>query len=183
MRRAVSFRPSLVPARVNLACGLKLAGRLDEAGEHLRIALKHQPKSADLAGKLGTVYHAQRKFEQAATLLRQAVSKLPERADLWNDLGSVLADLGRLDEAGECFDKALTLEPDNIDTQLETGSADSGWTGASEFVWLATVYRRLGFTAQPKYLEIAESSGYVDLWERRGPPDFCAKAGGEWVCE
>jgi hypothetical protein len=41
----------------------------------------------------------------------------------------------------------------------------------------------LGFTAHPKYLEVVESIGIMDVWEQRGPPDFCDKVGGEWVCK
>ncbi len=40
-----------------------------------------------------------------------------------------------------------------------------------------------GFTAHPKYLEVAEAMGIIKIWEKRGPPDFCEKVGGQWVCE
>ena len=46
-----------------------------------------------------------------------------------------------------------------------------------------TIVRRLGFTAHPGYLEIAEIMGFFHIWEQRGPPDFCDEVGGEWVCE
>ena len=60
---------------------------------------------------------------------------------------------------------------------------DSGWGGAGIPIWYGTVFRRMGFTAHPKYLEIAEANGIVELWEQRGPPDFCNKESGQWVCE
>jgi len=60
---------------------------------------------------------------------------------------------------------------------------DSTWTEADIPVWTGTVFRRLGFTAHPKYLEVAESIGIIDVWERRGPPDYCDKIDGQWVCE
>lgn len=60
---------------------------------------------------------------------------------------------------------------------------DSTWTDAQNFVFTGTKYSRLGFTAHPKYLEVAESIGLIDVWEQRGPPDFCEKVGGQWVCE
>ena len=60
---------------------------------------------------------------------------------------------------------------------------DSGWGDAEAPIWLGTIFRRTGFTAHPKYLEVAEANGFVELWEQRGPPDFCEKVGGEWVCE
>jgi TolB-like protein len=43
--------------------------------------------------------------------------------------------------------------------------------------------RSTGFTAHPKFLEVAEALDLFELWDERGPPDFCEKVGGEWVCE
>jgi TolB-like protein/Flp pilus assembly protein TadD len=60
--------------------------------------------------------------------------------------------------------------------------SDSTWTDADTLVYVGTVYRQFSITAHPKYLEVAESLGIVELWELRGPPDFCEKVGGEWVC-
>jgi len=66
---------------------------------------------------------------------------------------------------------------------LDLELTDSRWTDADALVWEGTVHRRLGFTAHPKYLEVAESMGIVELWEQRGPPDFCEKVGDKWICE
>lgn len=60
--------------------------------------------------------------------------------------------------------------------------ADS-WSNAEYLMSAGTLYRKTGFTAHPRYLELAESMGFVDVWEQRGPPDFCRKTDGEWVCE
>ncbi len=57
------------------------------------------------------------------------------------------------------------------------------WTDADLYMWQGTVFRHGGFTAHPKYLEAAESFGTIDVWEQRGPPDFCEKVNGQWVCE
>ena len=40
-----------------------------------------------------------------------------------------------------------------------------------------------GFTAHPLYLEVARQASIIELWEERGPPDFCEKTSGQWVCE
>ncbi len=66
---------------------------------------------------------------------------------------------------------------------LDLDLTDSAWTDADIPVWRGTVFRRLGFTSHPKYLEVAERTGLIDVWEQRGPPDFCEKVGGDWVCE
>ncbi len=66
---------------------------------------------------------------------------------------------------------------------LDLDLTDSAWTDAGGFVREGTRHRRLGFTAHPKYLEVAERMDYIDIWEQRGPPDFCEKVDGQWVCE
>jgi len=66
---------------------------------------------------------------------------------------------------------------------LDFDLTDSSWTDADNYVMSGTIFRRLGFTAHPKYLEVAESIGIVDVWEQRGPPDFCEKVDDQWVCE
>jgi TolB-like protein len=60
---------------------------------------------------------------------------------------------------------------------------ESTWTDADDMIFMGSVYRFNGFTAHPKYLEAAELMGIVELWGKRGPPDFCKKIGGDWVCE
>jgi TolB-like protein len=64
---------------------------------------------------------------------------------------------------------------------LDFDMTGSAWTDADDLVWIGTANR--GFTAHPKYLEVAELMGIIDIWEQRGPPDFCEKVGGQWVCE
>jgi len=66
---------------------------------------------------------------------------------------------------------------------LTTDLTKSTWTDSEELIHSGTMYRRLGFTAHPRYLEVTEALDYIGLWEQRGPPDFCEKADGQWVCE
>ncbi len=66
---------------------------------------------------------------------------------------------------------------------LDLDPTDSTWTDADDFVWAGTVSRRFAFTAHPKYLDVVDSMGIIDIWEQRGPPDFCEKVDGQWVCE
>ena len=66
---------------------------------------------------------------------------------------------------------------------LATELTDTTWTDAQTLVYDGTKYPRLGFTAHPMYLEVATALGIVDVWEQRGPPDFCSKSSGQWVCE
>ncbi len=60
---------------------------------------------------------------------------------------------------------------------------DQSTTDAEVFVWQGIVLRPKLFTSHPRYLEVAEILGIDRTWEQRGPPDFCEKVGGQWVCE
>jgi TolB-like protein len=65
----------------------------------------------------------------------------------------------------------------------EGRSVEFSWSDSDNYIFEGTIWRNSGFTAHPKYVEIARQEGIVGLWEHRGPPDFCEKIGGEWVCE
>ncbi|MFQ6006224.1 MAG: winged helix-turn-helix domain-containing tetratricopeptide repeat protein [Woeseia sp.] len=65
---------------------------------------------------------------------------------------------------------------------LATEPSDSTWHLAGIHLWRGNVFRRTGFTAHPKYLDLVNSLGIIESWEQRGPPDFCEKVSGEWVC-
>ncbi len=59
---------------------------------------------------------------------------------------------------------------------------DKIWSHADILIWEGTIFRQTGFTAHPRYLEAAEKLGLIGLWEKRGPPDFCSKESGDWIC-
>ena len=65
----------------------------------------------------------------------------------------------------------------------DAGPEPETWAAANVLMWEATVFRRSGFTAHPDYPDIAEQLGFFEIWEQRGPPDFCEKVNGDWVCE
>ena len=78
---------------------------------------------------------------------------------------------------------ALGFLDQYYDEILSEGPNDKLWTDADILFWLGTIFRSAGFTAHSKYLEAAELIGITDVWEVRGPPDFCNKMDGKWVCE
>ena len=68
---------------------------------------------------------------------------------------------------------------------LETleGPNPKGWTNADTLEQGGMVLRHTGYAKHPKYLPRSKATSLVDLWDKRGPPDHCSKASGEWVCE
>jgi TolB-like protein/tetratricopeptide (TPR) repeat protein len=67
---------------------------------------------------------------------------------------------------------------------VDAGPDAARWSD-SDLLWFDGIeYRRkTGFTQHSKFLELAETMGFIDVWENRGAPDFCEEAGGVWVCE
>lgn len=66
---------------------------------------------------------------------------------------------------------------------LATKPIATTWHTAGIHIWRGHIYRRLGFTAHPKYLELVKLLGIDEIWKQRGPPDFCEKIDDDWVCE
>jgi tetratricopeptide (TPR) repeat protein len=69
------------------------------------------------------------------------------------------------------------------DEIFSEGPNNKFWADADVFFWLGTIFRSGGFTAHPRYLEAARLLGITDVWEVRGPPDFCEKVDNKWDCE
>ena len=70
-----------------------------------------------------------------------------------------------------------------FDIVFDNDPSDSRWTNADNYLYFGIMSRRSGFTAHPRFLEVAETMGLTKVWEKRGPPDLCDKADGKWVCE
>ena len=66
---------------------------------------------------------------------------------------------------------------------VEIGIYGVEWTSADTLITDGTIHRQSGFTAHPRYLEVAEAQGLFELWDERGAPDHCEKLDGQWVCE
>ena len=66
---------------------------------------------------------------------------------------------------------------------LETEPDATTWHTSGIHMWRGNVFNRMGFTSHPRYVELATRLGIVATWEQRGPPDFCEKVDGQWICE
>ncbi len=80
---------------------------------------------------------------------------------------------------------------------LAFGDIDAYWDAindyglAQRFQWTNNEFLRLygiafpdnGFLRHPAFLEYAKITGLTDLWDKRGPPDFCSKIDGSWTCK
>jgi TolB-like protein len=104
-------------------------------------------------------------------LIPQVVASLPEEYAFEANLGfhQFYLTFGFLDRY---FEIIFSFDP-----------RASEWSDAENLIFVGTIFRTSGFTAHPRYLELAEVFGLFDLWEQRGPPDFCEKVSGQWRCE
>ncbi|MCZ6795263.1 MAG: tetratricopeptide repeat protein [Planctomycetota bacterium] len=86
-------------------------GRLEEAEESYREALRLEGPWAELCFNLGNVvYHLGHK-QKATECYLEAVDLDPNYVEAWNNLGNVVCELGRRDEAIRAYHRALALEP------------------------------------------------------------------------
>ncbi len=69
------------------------------------------------------------------------------------------------------------------ETIFAYGPNSQGQTMADVNFFGGMVLGQRGFTSHPRYLEVAGLLGIPEIWEQRGPPDFCAKVDGQWTCE
>jgi tetratricopeptide (TPR) repeat protein len=72
---------------------------------------------------------------------------------------------------------------DYFDAANNLRGKGTGWTNSETLEANGMIFRRIGYTRHPAYLEFAESDGLFDLWDQRGAPDHCQKVDGDWVCE
>jgi len=100
----------------------------------------------------------------------QIVASVPENfhVDLGLELAGWYLYFGHLDRF---FDIILNQEP-----------TEAAWGEAGDLIATGIAYRQLGFTAHPRYLEIAKAIGIDNVWEQRGPPDFCERSALSWIC-
>ena len=47
---------------------------------------------------------------------------------------------------------------------LDLDRTDSIWTDADDFVWAGSVFRQFSLSTRPKYLDVSESMGIIDIW-------------------
>ncbi len=107
-----AHRPANPRAHNNLGAALVAAGRLPEAAEAYRAALRLKPDYADARTGLGRVLSAEGRSAEAVAAYREALRLRPDDAEAENNLGNELAASGDLAAAVEHYTRALALRPD-----------------------------------------------------------------------
>ncbi|MCY2931526.1 MAG: tetratricopeptide repeat protein [Planctomycetota bacterium] len=155
-RNAVEGWPGNYRAQNNLGDALRDLGRLDEAIEHFREALRIKPDCAQSHTNWGSVLRAKNRPEEAVEHYAQAVRIDPRCGDAQYNWGNALGDMGRPGEAAEHYRAALRIDPDNAEAcnnlawVLATGTEPGG---AAEAVALAQRACRLSERRDPSHLD------------------------------
>jgi cytochrome c-type biogenesis protein CcmH/NrfG len=111
---------SLAEARIQLrqlvqqAVQLRAQGRLDEAVERLRAALKLDAENSDLHRELGITFLLDKDWKRARVEMLEAIRHDPTDADAYNGLGYALERMGDLDEAVKQYRMATQLDPADL---------------------------------------------------------------------
>jgi hypothetical protein len=77
---------------------------------------------------------------------------------------------------------AFGLQDELFEKLLAALPVDSIWSDSDQAIWASVAFRDSGFTAHPRFVELSRENGTIELWEERGPPDFCRKRAGQWRC-
>jgi tetratricopeptide (TPR) repeat protein len=110
---ASPVRPS---ADIAIGSNLELAGRGEEAVQHLQKLMKERPDDVDVVMALGNVLRARKRFEEAAATYSKAVDQIqkPEKSDwiLYFYRGTAYERSKQWDKAQADLKKALELVPE-----------------------------------------------------------------------
>ena len=98
-------------------------GQLDKAVEHLRHAVKLDPRFPDAHSNLGNVLLRQERYDDAIASYRHALGINPNFTIAHYNIGKALHEKGELDEAIASFQNAIRTRPDYADAYLNMGNA------------------------------------------------------------
>jgi len=100
-------------AESGLGYGLEHEGRLAEALEHHRTALRLNPEDREYHLKVGEILRQQGQWGEAADTISFLLTTDPNDLAAHEDLGSILPHLGRYEEARQHLEAAVKIAPDD----------------------------------------------------------------------
>lgn len=115
--------------RIDLGQALLESGRMDEALEQYRIAIKLNPNSAKAHNNLGVAFLRKGWIDQAIEEFQIALSIFPARAESRYNLGLAFSKKGWIDQAIEQYQIALKLNPNDTGGHINLGNVflRKGW--------------------------------------------------------
>lgn len=111
IQQAIAVNRTAQSYHCNLGAALRALGRLDEAVDCFREALRLDPGFAGAQYNLGMTRDSQGNRAAAIEHFREAIRLNPQFADAYNNLGIALTSSGECDEAISCFRQAIRISP------------------------------------------------------------------------
>jgi tetratricopeptide (TPR) repeat protein len=130
LQTSVSMKPDATAIN-NLGVALTSKGRIDEALQYHKRAVRLEPRNAEAHYDIANILLSQDKLEQAVREYEKALSINPKYAKAHGNLAVALSQQGRPDEAIEHFTEAVKIEPNNPHAHFNLASAlaDKGVVG------------------------------------------------------
>jgi predicted O-linked N-acetylglucosamine transferase (SPINDLY family) len=153
----LQLQPGHAEAHNNLGNVLRDQGKLDEAVDCFRQALRLKPASADTYNNLANALTDQGKLDEAATAYRRAIALNPALAEAHANLGIALRNQGKLDEAVACHQRAIELNPNYAEPYNNLGNA---FLEQRKLAEAAVCYRR-ALALRPDFAEALNNLGNV----------------------
>jgi hypothetical protein len=110
-RNALAADPTDVEANVGMGNLMFDSGKWDKAVEYYSVALKKDPKNADVAVDRAIAYHSLGQDTQALAELKKITREHPDHKNGWLNLGVVAGSMGDNKANIEAWEKYLKLEP------------------------------------------------------------------------
>ena len=123
MRHALAVTENNELAQGNLASALAESGRLEEAIEHWREAIRLQPDFPEAQYDLGAALYKEGNVEEARDHLETALALNLRTPISYQTYADCLMKLARPSEAIDQYAKALELAPEDSDTQVRLAHA------------------------------------------------------------
>lgn len=111
LKFAVQLQPNHAEAHGYLANVLQLAGDLQTADTHYRMAVFLDPKDPLIQSNFGLFLSKKDRRDEAITCFRQAISMAPDYAPAYSHLCNCLRQSGNVNEAVKIGRRALELDP------------------------------------------------------------------------
>lgn len=124
-------------------------GKLNEAIEHFRHSLVHDPGSEDTHYNLAIALAQAGKIDEAIKSYEEALKILPDYAEAHNNLGNLLVKQNKYDLAIEHFTQSLQANPDSASAENNLGNALARQGKVAE----ATVHFAKAVYLQPNYVD------------------------------
>ena len=153
---ALKVTKSNTEAEFGYGNSLAEAGRLDEAVEHLRNAVRLSSGFHKARKCLCKTYIKQGKFNEAVVCFNEFIKRKQDDAEAYEDLGTAYAQMGKYEKAIESWNKAMELKSDNAKV-------------LNNLAWLLATVGDVSSQNAARAVELAERSCELDSNKR---PEF-----------